>query len=302
MNQRSDIDSVLRQWLDDGPTAMPDRIIDVVADRISVEPQRRSWRLLRRLPMNSLLKLGAAAAAVLVIAVVAWQALPRNGGVGGQPTPSPTPTTALLALSEGPLTAGRYRFQPSSSAPDLTIAADVPAGWHGTYAPSAVLGPFEWTPRGIAVVFLRADGLHRDPCHWDREGNGQIDQPGDVVVGPAAIDLVNALQASSSYTSTDPSPVTLGAYQGYEMEIQRPAGVDLAECDSGVISGPEGHFVVFSGPDTNSYAQGQGNRLHLFIADVKGTRVIAAIRYFDETPATDVEAARTIVDSVEFIP
>jgi len=151
-------------------------------------------------------------------------------------------------------------------------------------------------------VFLLADGLHRDPCHWDREGNGQIDQPGDVVVGPAAIDLVNALQASSSYTSTDPSPVTLGAYQGYEMEIQRPADLNLAECDQGILTAPEGLYVVFSGRDAHQYAQGRGNRLQLFIADVKGTRVIAAIRYFDETPATDVEAARTIVDSVEFIP
>jgi len=135
MNKHSDINRVLQVWMDDGLSTMPDRVVDVVADRIGVQRQRRSWRLLRRLPMNPIFKLGAAVAAVLVVAVVASQVLPRNGGIGGQPTLSPTPTTALLWLSEGPLTAGRYRFQPPSSAPeapDLTIAADVPAGWHGT--------------------------------------------------------------------------------------------------------------------------------------------------------------------------
>jgi hypothetical protein len=98
MNRRSDIDRVLGIWMEDGPSVMPDRIVDVVADRISVQRQRRSWRLLRRLPMNSLVKFGAAVAAVLVVAVVGWNLLPgpRGPGDGPSPTPIPTPSPTVV--------------------------------------------------------------------------------------------------------------------------------------------------------------------------------------------------------------
>ena len=47
--------------------------------------------------MNTYAKLLAAAAAILVVAVVGYQFLPRNGGIGGQPTIAPSPSPALLA-------------------------------------------------------------------------------------------------------------------------------------------------------------------------------------------------------------
>lgn len=47
--------------------------------------------------MNTYAKLLAAAAAVLVAAVVGYQFLPRDGGIGGQPTIAPSPSQALLA-------------------------------------------------------------------------------------------------------------------------------------------------------------------------------------------------------------
>ena len=51
--------------------------------------------------MNTYAKLIAAAAAVVVVAVVGYQFLPGNGGVGGQPTiaPSPSPSCSLRAPS-----------------------------------------------------------------------------------------------------------------------------------------------------------------------------------------------------------
>ena len=47
--------------------------------------------------MNTYAKLIAAAAAVLVVAFAGYQFLPRNGGVGGQPTITPSPSPSLLA-------------------------------------------------------------------------------------------------------------------------------------------------------------------------------------------------------------
>ena len=47
--------------------------------------------------MNTYAKLIAAAAAVLLVAVVGYQFLPANGGVGGEPTIAPSPSPSLLA-------------------------------------------------------------------------------------------------------------------------------------------------------------------------------------------------------------
>ena len=47
--------------------------------------------------MNTYAKLIVATAAVLVVAVVGYQFLPASGGVGGQPTISPSPSPSLLA-------------------------------------------------------------------------------------------------------------------------------------------------------------------------------------------------------------
>lgn len=62
--------------------------------------------------MNIYMKLFAAAAAVLVVAVVGYQFLPRTGGIGGQPTIAPSPSPALLARG-------------SFKAPWLAAGADV---------------------------------------------------------------------------------------------------------------------------------------------------------------------------------
>ena len=63
--ERSDFDRALRTWFEDGPTVMADRVVDVIADRIARQPQRRKWRLQGRLILNPYLKLVAGLTAVL---------------------------------------------------------------------------------------------------------------------------------------------------------------------------------------------------------------------------------------------
>ena len=59
--------------------------------------QHRWWPAWRSNRMNSYAKLIVAVAAVLLVAVVGYQFLPRSGGVGGEPTIAPSPSPTLLA-------------------------------------------------------------------------------------------------------------------------------------------------------------------------------------------------------------
>ena len=76
--------------------------------------------------------------------------------------------------------------------------------------------------RSVLIAFTVTDGLFSDPCHWDLDGTGSSTQPGDVEVGPTVNDLVAALQANSSYTASDATPIIAGDHAGQMLELQLP--------------------------------------------------------------------------------
>jgi hypothetical protein len=303
MNRLPDVELVLRDYLADTGDRAPDRVLDDVAARIARQPRRPALRLPWRPFMNTYAKLGLAGAAIVIVAVIGYSLLPRQPSVGG-PTPSPitapTPTSSdsAQALPEGTLSGGRYIFGPFGRS-GLTITAEVPAGWNG-HPDRVVTGPGDDAPVDIAVAFLVADGLHGDPCHWDRLGNGHRDQPGNVPAGPGAVDLVNALQASTAFTTTTSTlgPATDG-YRPTVLGIKIPDTVNLAECDGDIVGGSH-YYMVFSGPGANPLFQGYGKLMDLWIVEVDGTRLIAMIRYSDDTP--ELDAARAILESLRFRP
>jgi len=109
-------------------------------------------------------------------------------------------------------------------------------------------------------------------------------------------DLVAAMRANTSYTSSKATPVTIDGYAGKELEIQLP-DYSYAKCDKDDPSDPGGHEFVFSGPGL--YAQGRANRWHLYILDVDGTRFIAVILSYAKTPQSDLATARDVVEGMD---
>ena len=114
MNERGDISPALQHWFADGPTTMPDRVVNVVADRIAREPQRRGWR--RRWGRQPKVNAGLAVAVVVGLLVVALVAAALIGGSSPfdpprirpvvQPVASATPTPSLAPSATSPAAVG----------------------------------------------------------------------------------------------------------------------------------------------------------------------------------------------------
>lgn len=169
--------------------------------------------------MTSQLKLIAALAAVVVIALVGYSLLPRQSSVGGPgPTPTASPSETAVPTSSPAATGirdasdsgqaldpGQWRFHPFADRPSLSVVADVPAGWVSLDGQLGVENAIATNsaPSGIAILFqMPAHGAYSDLA-----GTGTWEQDGDVSVGTDVADLVGALRANTSYTSSTPSPL-----------------------------------------------------------------------------------------------
>jgi hypothetical protein len=239
---------------------------------------------------------GSASKRVLLVAIIM---VIVSGCAGSTTSPSATSRPATAGPVTDVLTGGRYRFGPFEDMPSLTIVATGPNGWVG-YPSWAMDGPEPVradAPTGIGISFFSANGVYSDPCHWDVQDTGRADI-GDVVVGPTVDDLVAALRANTFYTSSVATPVTVDGYAGQELELQLPddpfTRCDKEPGDSG------GHAFVFSGPGL--YAQGPANRWHLYILDVEGARLIAVILSYAQTPQTDLDLARNVIETLDINP
>jgi hypothetical protein len=91
MNRTSDVDLVLHDYFADDGSSAPDRVLDVIEERIMRQPQQRAWRVSwRDSHVNGYLKPLLAVAAIVVVAVAGFAIFrPSSAGVGG---PRATPT------------------------------------------------------------------------------------------------------------------------------------------------------------------------------------------------------------------
>ena len=271
MNRTPDVELVLRELLaEDGITA-PDHVLDVVEGRISRQRQRRSWRLPWRLPMNPLVKLGAAAATVLVIAVVGWNLLPRFSGPGGPTTaPSATPSPASSSSAVFPqwwtsdsdptgagiLPPGRQATQQFEPAFTFTV----PDGWvHSSdeisffaLFPDSAANEAEFAASGSLAneIFM---GPHRSPyfvCDAWEDHRGET-----------AAELVASMVATEALATSGVVDVEIGGLTGKQFDVRLhpdwtescpgdPATLDLGDLRTRgfLLDSPDrGVIVVFVG-------------------------------------------------------
>lgn len=243
MSQRSDIDRVLEVWMADGPTAIPDRVVDVVAARIGVQRQRRAWPFPWRTTVTTQVKLVAALAAVIVVAVAGFSILGRPSGsnVGGNPSSAPSPSQ------------GTGSPTPSvSAAPSASAASAVYPAWYtGERAGAGILSAGNQSTRNFTPGFTftvpegwvnLADALNAYDLIPDTPANAAEHAASSGLAqeigvfrhetpywrcdtwedhrGATAAEIVASLVATDAISTSKPVDVTIGGLKGKQVDIR----------------------------------------------------------------------------------
>ncbi len=275
MTQQRDIERLLDAWMRDGPTLAPDRVLEVVVDRIERHGQRPAWRLdWRHLGMNTTFKLATALTAVAIFAAVGYNLLPRGstGIAGPEPTPSPTASPAASPSATppwddagigqcgvlgcgGPLRAGSYTSRSLNPAVTYTLHTD----WVNVRDWPEFFQLYPDTP---ANRMLAAAGQY--PPHI-------VILPGPTTVSPSAacaedapsdrteVDaarFVEFLTTRENLATTGPVPVTVGGLTGQQIDASLEPG--WTGCLPGALLGESLtqldriRYIVLDTPDGGS--------------------------------------------------
>jgi hypothetical protein len=290
MTSSRDPDRLIRAFLAEGPTDLPDRTYDAVRAEIDRTRQRAVLGPWREPRMNTIARFVIAAAAVVVVAVVGINLLPGSGGAGASPTPSPSPAPTLSPSPaaelpfppEGSLAVGRHSM--TLNGLRLSLSLTTP-GWTSNGAwgiengqPGAEGAGFILWPDGPPI------GVFADPC-------GQVQAP---PAGPSAADRAAAVATlPGSVLVSGASDITVGGHPAKYVVITIP---EDAPCPGG-----ENGFYLWYESDANArYATDLGVTMRVWIIDVDGTIVwIDGETYKGAGPEPGAELEQ-IVNSIQF--
>jgi hypothetical protein len=275
MSTDRDVTRTVRSWLEEGVTALPDRVLDNVLDHLSTTPQRRSWWPAQRAQrMTSALKILVAAAAVVAVVVAGVYLVPRQGGFGGPGTPSsspePSPSYQVVRIT----VAGTEL----NGAP-LKLTAQIPEGWStGVGGPT---GPY--AVHGAGGVFASiVDNTFSDPClHIERSPK----------VGRTVAEAAAALGAIPNTTSTPPAQTTLAGHPATYLELTIPASLPCA---------PDQFYLWQDSPNNDWWATALNEVIGVWLVDIGGQRVAIAARSYPGTGDEAKAELQGILDSIVF--
>ena len=296
MTARRDPDRLLRTYLEDGPTELPDRSYDAVRAHIENTRQRVTFGPWREAQMSKFVLVGIAAAAVLVVAaVLGLNLMPRSddpGGVVATPTLAPTPSPSLAATrlpASGTLAPGSYYFDQISPGTRLTLT--VPAGWEVdevflTKGPRDQPGEVLLTPWWVTHVFA-------DACQWDESAI--------VDAGETADEIVSALAEQEGREASGPTDVMLGGFPAKRIELTVPADFDTSACTNGNL-----RYWPAPGPDFSGglCCNPPGNTDVVYVVgfDDSPWPLAVVARHYPESSGQNRAELQSILDSIVIEP
>ena len=302
---------IVRSWLEEGRTALPDHILDAVLAELPATHQRRPLWPARRIDnMNAFAKLAMAAAAVVVVAIIGINVLPRSDGVtvGGPPVspsspesapPSPSavpslrPEPTIIAGAfpdEGELSTGRHTLRQNGINFSIEVTTE---GWESSgvaVAPDggSMLKDIRGSDAGIWMLFWSIDGVYSDPC-------GSVPGPR---LSPSAADLADAVASlPGTELVAGPSDVIVGG---------RPAKHVVIAIPEDIPCGPSQFLLWYDDvrcADANlcsRWASTINEVLRVWIIELDGTHIwIEAETYRGAGPEIEQEIQQ-IIDSIQF--
>lgn len=283
---------IVRSWLLEGVTSLPDRVLDDVLDQLPEAHQRRArwWPAKWPLHINKAVAWSVVAAAVAFIALLGISVLAPAGPTFGDAGERPTATSAASpmpwpAVEGADLTPGTYR----ADIPEpIHSIITVPEGWNACGMRGGEITACAGRTESGAVDVLIVANVVRDPCDRSR---ALLDPP----VGSSVDDLVAALSNLSGFEVTDPVDITLDGFPGKEMALTAPTAPDCTLDGTGL-----GTWTRQGRPGTNGVGPGEVNLLR--ILDVDGVRVVIAGAYQSDASASEIGEVRAVFESARVTP
>jgi hypothetical protein len=279
-------DDLIRAFLGEGETDLPDRAFDAVRADIHQTRQRVVIGPWREPDMSTFARVAIAAIAVLTVGLAWVNFGPKQPGVGGQPTPTASSKPSPRALTEEfvPLEAGTW----VAADPFIVrVTFTVPDGWEGGIGGEyfAGLNPLG-RPGGLN--FLDIGKVYADPCHFESRF---VDLSGVRSVDDFAATLAN----ESSLVDKFPTRISLGGYSGRELIMTAP------DTFKGCTLSPDG-YAVWQLPLGANYSMQPGQTSRLMILDVGGRRLVIDIPELPGQTAQELAEVLAIVDSIRLAP
>lgn len=227
--------------------------------------------------MKSTLKLGfAAAVVVLVSSACAPAAVAPSSAVVSpppvaSPSPAPTPSHHVATLT----VAGTE----ATSSP-LGLTVELPPDWQaaGSVADIGTSSP----PAGMAFVVTLVDNTFADPCSHRQQSPK---------VGPTVEALAKALGEVPNTTATKPVQTTIAGHKATYIELAIPASLPCQ---------PSEFYLWQDSPDGDWWVQGLNETARVWILEVGGKRVAFLAHSYPGSGDGAKAEFQKILDSVVF--
>jgi hypothetical protein len=299
MTASRDPERLIRAFLDEGLTELPDRVYDAVRSDIDRTRQRVVIVPWRTPQMNTYAKLAIGVAAVAVVAVVGINLLPGGGaGVGGTSTVSPSPSPLPLASPSpsplpgpgiwptGALQPGRHEATMNG----ITFSFDLPtSGWSSVLFKGMLTKGTEPNPdfRWIGLGMEGPPGVATDPC----AGKARL-------VGPSVDDLATAMTTIPDTQASGPVDVTVGGLPAKLVQLTIDADMACRPSDE-ALQQPDALSSFNLYGEGTTYPVTLDSVIKEWVLEVDGKRVI--IHSDQAAPDPEIEREiQQIVDSIQF--
>jgi hypothetical protein len=247
---------------------------------------------------NNIVRVGLAAAAVVVIAIIAINLLPGTAMPGGEPSTSPSAVPSEAASSagepsppgDGSLPEGPYVLYDGSP---TTVTIPGP-GWFGLPQFGAIAyNNNSDPPAGTGLIGeYSGEALHvsADGCQWE---STMPDGPATTVD-----ELLAALASQASRDASAPEDITMGGLPGRKITLHVPTDAVFSDCDQDQFCTLSNGLVC----ERSHQGQGLGQIDEFWIVDVDGQVMLMDGMYGPETPQEDIDELYTILESATFGP